>query len=327
MFKQLTKRIVLPALVAGSLFFTINTTANAALGDQTLVNGMTGDDVQVLQQDLKSFKFLDIDKVTNYYGDATEQAVRRFQDSQNLKVTGTYDKNTHDNFEIYKANRIKSMVANNELLIYERNLSLESKGSDVKNLQEKLKELGFLKIDNCTDYYGNITRDAVKDFQETYELSVDGTAGPRTIDAINNVLLGRLPRKEAPNRSSRSRGSEGIVNTALNLKGARYSYGSSGPNAFDCSGFTTYVYGKHGIKLPRSSSGQAYAGTQVSKSDLQPGDLIIFSNTYRRGPSHVGVYIGDGNFIHASTSSRGVVVDSLASGYYSSKFTSGRRFK
>lgn len=80
-----------------------------------------------------------------------------------------------------------------------------------------------------------------------------------------------------------------------------------------------------GISIPRSTSTQANAGTRLSKSQLQAGDLLIFSNTYKAGPSHAGIYIGNGQFIHAGNSRTGVLTSNINSGYYSSKFSYGRR--
>ena len=118
----------------------------------------------------------------------------------------------------------------------------------------------------------------------------------------------------------------GIVGTARSRLGCAYRMGSSGPTVFDCSGFTSWVYSKNGKSLPRTAAGQ-YSGTsRVSKSGLTAGDLVFFAGTYKSGISHVGIYIGGGQFIHAANSKTGVVVSSLNSGYYSAHYAgAGRR--
>lgn len=117
-----------------------------------------------------------------------------------------------------------------------------------------------------------------------------------------------------------------LVRTALAYRGARYRRGGTSRGGFDCSGFTRYVYAKYGVRLPHSSAAQARLGTRISKSELRQGDLVFF-HTYRRGVSHVGIYIGNGNFVHAATYGRGVRVDALNSSYYAKRYVCARRVK
>ncbi len=109
--------------------------------------------------------------------------------------------------------------------------------------------------------------------------------------------------------------------------GKRYVYGASGPNNFDCSGFVGYVCKKNGVCLPRTAISQSRVGKYVAKSDLKPGDLIFFDTSRsRRGyVNHVGIYIGNGNFIHASSARRRVTINSLNSGFYAERFKWARR--
>lgn len=116
-----------------------------------------------------------------------------------------------------------------------------------------------------------------------------------------------------------------IAESAHNYIGYRYSYGSTGPSAFDCSGFTSYLYRQFGYTLPRTSTSQGSYGTYVDKSSLAAGDLVFFSNRGDRKINHVGIYVGNNNFIHASTSSRGVVMDNLGSSYYVRNYVTARR--
>lgn len=118
----------------------------------------------------------------------------------------------------------------------------------------------------------------------------------------------------------------GIVGTARSRLGCAYRMGASGPTVFDCSGFTSWVYSKNGKSLPRTAAAQ-YSGTaRVSKEGLTPGDLVFFAGTYKSGISHVGIYIGGGQFIHAANSKTGVTISSLNSGYYSAHYAgAGRR--
>lgn len=124
--------------------------------------------------------------------------------------------------------------------------------------------------------------------------------------------------------SGRSAG-ESIVRTASRFHGVRYRWGGSSRSGFDCSGFTRYVFRhKAGVDLPHSASAQFRRGKPVSRSELKPGDLVFFQ-TYRRGASHVGIYIGNGKFIHASSAGGRVRVDSLNDGYYRQRYLGARR--
>lgn len=123
----------------------------------------------------------------------------------------------------------------------------------------------------------------------------------------------------------RLRGLLGVIATAMRYRGVRYRFGSASPRrGFDCSGFVSYVLAQHGVRLPHSARGQYSRGKRVPRTQLRPGDLVFFRNTYRRGISHVGLYVGKGRFIHAS-SSRGVRVSSLSHPYYRARYAGARR--
>lgn len=101
-----------------------------------------------------------------------------------------------------------------------------------------------------------------------------------------------------------------LVDTALSLKGSPYAYGGTTPRGFDCSGFTQYCFRNAlGIELPRTAAGQASLGESVSMDELQPGDLLFWGSG--SGIYHVGIYVGDGSYIHAAGSGKGVRVQTM----------------
>ena len=116
-----------------------------------------------------------------------------------------------------------------------------------------------------------------------------------------------------------------IIVTAQKYLGAPYVWGGSTPDGFDCSGFTQYVMKQNGITIPRTAAEQFAAGTPVDKSSLRVGDMVFFT-TYKPGASHVGFYMGDGKFIHASSSSEGVTISKLAETYYTERYIGARRY-
>ena len=341
MLKSKSLRNTVMAFTLAGIMYIGSTPVYAELGDQILKNGMSHDDVAILQQHLTDLGYFDYDGLTTYYGIHTENAVKAFQASVELDPNGIFDAETYQALaevtnltpivETKESPELEDNEAGEEdpdkhILIVDRSLKFGDSGIDVKAVQEVLKALGYLKIDNTTDYFGTQTESAIIAFQENLGLEADGSVGPQTIDVLNRQLIRKGLKISMPNRSSFSRQSLGdqIISTAKQYIGVRYRSGGTTPNGFDCAGYTQFVYKHFNISVPRDTSSQATVGTGLSKSELQIGDLIVFKNTYRSGPSHTGIYVGNGQFIHASTS-RGVRIDHIDDNYWGGRFHSGRR--
>ena len=192
--------------------------------------------------------------------------------------------------------------------------SIGDQGSDVAEIQGALKSLGYDVV--ADGDYGPSTVAAVRDFQAIHGLEADGAVGQDTY----SILMG----KEMPEVSRGSNYySRRIVQTALEYIGVPYVFGGTSPGGFDCSGFVRYVFANAGIYLPRSADEQYEVGIPIPTESLRTGDLVFFA-TYEYGPSHVGIYLSDGNFINAS-SSRGVAIDSLHSEYWGGCYIGSRR--
>ena len=159
--------------------------------------------------------------------------------------------------------------------------------------------------------------------------------------AVQTPLRVAASKRKGRSRTSRARGllngsrdyshwsaRNRVIRIAKRYLGRRYVWGAQGPHSFDCSGFTRYVMRKSkGIRLPRVSRKQAYYGKYISRSHLRPGDLIFFDTSRRRRGyiNHVGIYIGNHKFIHASSARHRVVITSLNQPFYSARFKWGRR--
>ena len=118
-----------------------------------------------------------------------------------------------------------------------------------------------------------------------------------------------------------------VVALAQQYLGYPYVYGGTSPSGFDCSGFVKYIFAQLGVTVNRTASAQLDNGMPVAMSELQPGDAVFFkkAGTGSSRASHVGIYIGNGQFIHASTSTTGVIISDLDYAYYTTGFVGGRR--
>lgn len=193
------------------------------------------------------------------------------------------------------------------------------------------EENGWYKVKTSDDLEGYVLKSLV-----TLD-DVKGTSrsGSRKIEIVDLNKLEEEDKKESSKEekkedttkketsssssSSADKKRKELVTYAKKYLGYKYVSGGSSPKTgFDCSGFTKYVYGHFGYKLNRSSSAQANNGTYVKKSNLKVGDLLIFTG-------HVGIYIGDNKFIHASNPSDGVKITSLSDSYYVRNYKEARR--
>lgn len=208
-------------------------------------------------------------------------------------------------------------------------LKLGDDGKYISEIQAKLVNAGYdIEVDGN---FGPETLEAVKSFQKDKGLEVDGIVGQITYKALMGRNMPKITRT-APKKADRissdvSRGgdfvSKRILSTALQYVGTPYVFGGSTPSGFDCSGYVQYVYASVGISIPRTADVQFNVGKPIDKKDIAPGDMVFFS-TYEPGPSHVGIYIGDGNFIHASSTGC-VKITPLNKQYYVERYLGARR--
>jgi peptidoglycan hydrolase-like protein with peptidoglycan-binding domain len=294
--------------------------------------GMEGEQVEKIQKRLQELGIYEYSRITGYYGSITKDAVEDFQRAYGLKEDGVVGEKTMEKlFSTYK----------------ETSLIPGMKSDEVGEIQKRLKELGYYSYDIDNDY-GAKTREAVVYFQSAHDLKADGIAGEQT----KKVLFSDGAKKEqdarresadnhdsnppaepTPPQSSEGKSkAEQAIDIAKTKLGCKYVYGSQGPDTFDCSGLTTYVYSKLGVSLPRTAYNQGYDqyGIKITDPDsLKPGDLVFFNTNNSDGDlsDHAGIYIGNGDFIHANSgSAMSVVISNLnTSAFYKAAFSWGRR--
>ena len=196
--------------------------------------------------------------------------------------------------------------------------------------------------DNVFTTYGRVNSDGVNvRSAASTDRSVLATIEEDAIVTVNGLVDGWYDvtceygtegyiRSDFLDLTESSSSNSDIAAPAKQYLGTGYVYGGASPRGFDCSGFTMYVYSQHGYSLPHSATSQWQSGLGArvySISELQPGDLVFFNDPSRnagKACSHAGIYTGDGQFIHSSSSrSGGVIVSSLTSGYYNTYFVGG----
>jgi cell wall-associated NlpC family hydrolase len=201
-----------------------------------------------------------------------------------------------------------------------------------------------LDEDNIFETYGRVSADAVNVRTDTStESDTLGTISGGSIVTVNGLLRGwydvtcesgtrgyiRSDFVDLISSASSANGSS-VVALAQQYLGTRYVYGGAAPGAFDCSGYTMYIMKQFGYNLPHTATGQWQSGygTKVSYAEMMPGDLVFFCDPSRslgKACSHVGIYVGNGQFIHASSSKNGVIYSDLTSGYYHNYFVGAIR--
>jgi|CXWL01.1.fsa_nt_gi cell wall-associated NlpC family hydrolase len=150
-----------------------------------------------------------------------------------------------------------------------------------------------------------------------------GVEAPMLVRLLPPASAGPVAWSDGPSEPDPA---DQVLDEAFALLGTRYRLGSSNPEVgIDCSQFVRRAFASIGISLPQSSAGQIGVGRVVERENLEPGDLVFFKNTYKRGISHVGIYVGDGEFVHASNRRLGVVVSRLDTPYYKKHWAGARR--
>lgn len=294
-------------------FILIPSGVFADFGDTTLEKGMTHPDVMELQKKLNELGFFTGEDYTKYFGEKTEAAVIKFQQSTGLVSDGKAGSKTLAAIDIKI--RQKKLMPDNFT-----QLQLGDQGDLVKTIQEKLQLLK-LYTDELNSIFDEATQEAVVAFQSDNDLEATGIVDKATFIKINTAS----PAPTTNRGVARPELGNDIVTYAKEFNGAPYKWGASNGKSFDCSGFTMYVYKKFDIILGHSAASQFSEGTKVSKENLQLGDAVFFS-TYKKGASHVGIYVGGGKFIHANSSGGSVRISSLGEAYYVKRYIGARRY-
>ncbi|WP_084787662.1 C40 family peptidase [Anaerobacillus alkalidiazotrophicus] len=307
-------------------------TSRSATSQTTLQIGSRGNAVSEVQTLLKDANLFNYHTITGYYGEITATGVRDFQRQANLQVTGRADTQTvqalRDHVQKLKQQQAAaqpSQTVSTPTVQSESSFVLKvgQTSDSVRELQHQLKSLGYFNH-QVTGYFGPITETAVRAFQRDHQLIVDGVVTTSTLNKIVDEAAKKLlPAIVLPSETAKSFDVMNLIADASQLLGTPYLWGGTTSRGMDCSGFIQYVFQKNGVQLPRTVAQMWNVGSTVSKPKV--GDLVFFE-TYTRGPSHAGIYIGNNQFIH-SGSSTGVTISNMTTNYWSSRYLGSKTYQ
>ncbi len=289
--------------------------------------GAEGEDVMALQKRLMELGYLGIDEPTSYFGNATKEAVKLFQRQHELQEDGICGNET---IVLIYSEDAKPYV------MYEG-----AEGDDIEAFQEQLVELGYLEKNQITGYYGTDTVEAVKKFQNRNYLTKDGKAGEKTLEAVNSpdarvsytkeqeIIAEKKREAKIAKESSAEGRIDKLISIAKKQLGDTYILGKSGPDSFDCSGLVYYCLRQVNVytrRLNAAGLSKTSSWTKISDlDDVKRGDLIFFKSDDSSSVGHVGIYIGGGEMIDASSANGKVVRRSAKSSYWRRNFVVARR--
>lgn len=290
-------------------------------GSSLLKYGDKGDAVKALQTRLKELGYFN-GTIGGNFGSITRDAVKAFQTAARLTNDGIAGEAT-----------LNALFADDAPVKEDITLRAGDSGDAVKKLQARLIELGYL-TGSADGSFGSATQAAVMAFQSAAGLTADGVAGESTQSALysDNAPMASAPSQPDTDTGAPSVNSavaEKIIATAKKYLGCKYVYACEDPPYFDCSGLTQYVFKQYGYSLLRTAYQQGYNDKyqKLTLSQLKMGDLVFFNTNLTDSDmcDHTGIYIGNGDFIHASSSAGKVIISNLNSGYYNERFSWGRR--
>ena len=276
-----------------AVFLTAGTAAAAPI----LSENSHGHDVFKLQKELKRAGYL-ADEPDGIFGSCTKSAVLAFQRAESLAETGVVDRETWSRLQRQPAPAKKASPGAT---------AGTATAPDSATAPVARPETAPAALPSQS---GKIAFPGVKPADNT----TAGAPGKEKSPALE-------PRAQKAPESAPFLGRDkvaSVIATAKKYIGTPYKFGGTTPKAFDCSGYLQYVFKEHGMAVPRTADEQFKLGKSARTSELEAGDLVFFE-TYEAGASHCGIYLGDGKFIHASTS-KGVRIDELAADYWKTHF-------
>lgn len=256
-----------------------------------------------------------------------EQENTTEQESQQEQTTETKEQSTQTKYVNTQTVNVRKEASTNASIVTQININTEvevlSEESGWYRVRVNGVE-GYVATTLLSDTKQETSRGATE-FRNTTSEQEESTENDTSSEQANNKTedssSNNSGSSDSSASSSNSNTGSAILAFARQYLGYPYVYGGASPSGFDCSGFTTYVYKHFGVSLSRTAAGQASNGRAVKRSELQVGDLVMFCSPI----NHVGIYAGNNQIIHAANKTRGVVIDTISSGYYNTNYNCARR--
>ncbi|MEC5422517.1 NlpC/P60 family protein [Virgibacillus sp. C22-A2] len=302
------------------------------LKTEQLEYGEHGESVRLLQKKLNKLSYFE-DEIDGEFDLLTEHALKKFQADHNITINGQADKET-----IYALIKIEKKKYIAQLEDIKESIYPGMHGEEVKIAQKALQYFGYYdgELDGI---YGPLTKNALKIAEEEHGIEMNEEITKEALTALYDKPMdeeveeekaevkvetkSKQESKEKEVKKVEVKGSNNkdVIQAAKSFIGTPYTWGGTSPGGFDCSGFIQYVYQTQSISTPRTVSDTWNFAQPVSSASV--GDLVFFE-TYKPGPSHMGIYLGDGKFIHAGES-RGVEISDMNNSYWGPKYLGAKR--
>lgn len=282
--------------------------------------------VRVIQHKLNDLKYYD-ETIDGEYGLFTEYALIKFQQDHQIEPDATLSEQTIN--AIIEAEH-KYYLA--KLTTIDQPLYFNQQSSQIEALQRALYYLGYYDA-TFDGIFGPITESALLTAQRAFGLEETPGVTEQLVETIETeTKIEPIPKsklkqvvnqttKEQVKKSQSASTIENIITAAKSHTGVRYLWGGTSPSGFDCSGFIQFIFQQESISIPRTVQEMWHQSISVNQPAV--GDIVFFE-TYKKGPSHAGIYLGNGQFIHASES-RGVVTSALSETYWQTRYLGSRR--
>jgi len=291
---------------AGEIFDYHSISTSPIVKSHTFRYGHTGHTVTKLQEKLAKLMLYQ-GSIDGIFGKKTENAVKQFQQLHHLKVDGVIDEKT-----------FSKLVAVTPAIT----LKFGDQNKQITSFQTKLKALNYYK-GSLDGIFGPLTLAAVKEYQKINNLEVTGKldASTQLHISTNRNKKGKTLQSVKVKTVHNTKVKNSVTSIAKSFVGTNYVWGGTTPAGFDCSGFIQYVFNQANVLIPRTVNEMWNFAKPVQKVGI--GDIVFFE-TYKPGPSHAGIYLGNGEFVHTS-SSKGVTISLLSDPYWQDRYLGAKK--